>query len=191
MNAGPLTACLPEGDCPWVPRAIPPGGSRFSLGQRVLVHQHGGLDLSETHRYGFAGIKRIPHDCSDPRLHWASRVTGWSGFHRMVEIATLFRYPGGNPCSAEWVYGDDSLTPLDDGTPDWVATSRYAVGARVRFRWDCPHHLHYRHETALCAVVEAAHVDPGDWVCTFVAPGTGVYGAWRFMIVVNESEFIR
>ena len=175
-----LTQCLTEADCPYVPRAIPPGGSRFRLGQRVRV---------------------IPHDCSDPKLHWESRVTGWSDFHRMVDIATRWRWGdprGDNPCSAEWVYGDDSLTPLEGAGPDWADTSRYAPGARVRFRWDNREHLHYRDRTLLTGVVEAAHIHPGDWQCTFVVPGhlAGdkyrplVVPPWRFKIVVNESDFL-
>jgi hypothetical protein len=175
-------------------RIVIPG--RFQVGQRVLVHQSRGLDLSGTVEGGIAAIKVIPHDCSDPSLHWESRVLGWCDFHRCPIIATRVY---NNPCHAEWPYGADSLTPLDG--PDWTEVSTFKAGDTIRFAW--PHDVDFHRRVfhhplgkVLDWTLEAAHIEPGDWYVSTLVPGYRTAGGldappWPFKQVVNERDFIR
>ena len=150
----------------------------FKVGQLVLVHQSGGIDLSETGKYGFAGMKRVAHDCTRHE-HWVSRVLGWCDIQKCPMIATRVT---NNPNHCEWPYGSDSLEALD--IEDWVNVSQYKPGDYIRFVWDGG--VHYPKGTILESRIEIAHIEPGDWYVSFPVPD----GNWRFKRVVNEREFV-
>lgn len=169
------------------------GRIQWPLGLRVLVHQVvDRLDISQTVEKGFAGIKTILHACSDPSMHWESRIVGWSEHHGCPQIATRCRGERGNPNHAEWPYGGTSLKPITDGE-DWTSTSCYKVGDEVRIKLDqsAPgggeyegrkiHHV----GDVVDARLEAPHIEPGDWYLSFLVPD----GSWRFKRVVHESVF--
>jgi hypothetical protein len=172
-------------------RIVIPG--RFQVGQRVLVHQSRGLDLSGTVEGGIAAIKVIPHDCSDPSLHWESR----SGMVRLSRCPIIATRVGNNPCHAEWPYTADSLTPLDG--PDWTEVSTFKAGDKIRFAWPHDEDFHRRvfHHPlgkVLDWTLEAAHIEPGDWYVSTLVPGYRTAGGLDappspFKQVVNERDF--
>src|SRR4051812_19510790 len=103
---------------------------KFKLGQMVLVHQSRGVRLTPKGR-----VVSTPHCCDDPRSHWESRIVGWNDYQNMPQIATRCRGEGGNPCHAEWPYGEEVLEAIDD-EHDWTESSAWKVGDRVNVRLD-------------------------------------------------------
>lgn len=108
-------------------------------------------------------------------------MIGWSVLMGIPVIATD---ASKNPCHAGWPYNESSLSPL--GGPDWTDKSRYKPGDTLRFRWDGHNNLHYRDGTILDALIDIAHIEPGDWYVSFLVPD----GTWRFNVVVNERDFL-
>jgi hypothetical protein len=151
---------------------------RLWVGKRVLVHQSPGMSLTDE------GLVEHPHDCNDPNQHWESRVVGWNKFQHLPMIATSAKK---NPCHAEWTYTEESLTSLDG--EDWSDKSTFQPGNEIKFKWEGKDSLHYPDGSILDARIEVAHIEPGDWYCSFVVkPNTP--SEWRFMVVINEKEFL-
>ncbi len=144
----------------------------FEIGQRVLVHQSGGMTCINDVWHS------VPHNCSEPAQHWKSRVLSYDSYGRPV-IATSAEK---NPCHAEWPYTDDSLTELNDGTTDWVLQSSFTAGQIVHFTLDTST-PQYAAGTRLEAVLEVPHIEVGDWYVSFPTPD-----GWRFKMVVPESR---
>jgi len=174
---------------------------KFKLGQRVLVHQLGGLKSVEYEIKPIIGppethsrFEPIPHDCSDPKGHWVSRVIGWSDFHHMPKIATSTGTVSGkkNPNHCEWPYGEDCLTLLDEAQEypvekpwdekDWALSSSVKIGDTIQFVW--PNDIHFPKGDVVSGSVIVPHIESEDWYVGVVVPDE-----WLFHIVVNESEF--
>lgn len=159
---------------------------KFKLGQMVLVHQPGGI------RFTDEGMVPIPHCCSDPNSHWESRIVGWSEYHNMPEIATPCRGERGNPCHAEWPYGEDVLEAIEDEY-DWTEGSAHKVGDEVRIRLpeDIPQ---FKKGKVLEAKILAPHIEPEDWYVDFDVPrdwrNPKPGDTWRFSMVINEEDFV-
>lgn len=145
---------------------------KFKLGEKVLVHQSGGLkcvnDVWES----------IPHNCNDPSQHWESRVIGWSDFHNCPMIATR----GTNPNHAEWPYNEDALTHFDG--IDWATSSKYKPGQSIHFKMDDAGG-HYYNDTVVKAELIVPHINLCDWYVQFMVPA-----GWLFRRVVNEKDFL-
>jgi len=169
----------------------------IEMGQRVLVHQLGGLKSSDS---GWIGI---PHNCSDPKMHWVSRVVGWSDHHNTPIIATSTGTVSGkkNPNHCEWPYGEEHLTLLDESQEypiekpwdekDWAESSSVKIGDTIQFSW--PNDIHFSKGAVVSGNVIVPHIESGDWYVGVVIPDpktttqTSLTG-WTFHIVVNESE---
>jgi hypothetical protein len=188
----------------WQPPRLRPDielAGKFTVGQLVLVHESGGLDLTDTPKCGISGMRQIHHDCFK-HDHWISRVVGWNQFQRLPMIATRIRFPDGttgNPNNAEWTWTEDSLEPIK--IEDWAIHSTYKPGDKIVFEWnggdgyEPPKYLHYPAGTLLESVIEIAHIGRGDWYVSFPVKGHrtvdgGYVSDWRFKRVVNEREFI-
>lgn len=120
----------------------------------------------------------VPHNCSEPAQHWKSRLLGYDSYGRPVIATSAAK----NRCHASWPYTDDSLTALDDGTTDWVLQSNFRTGQTIFFTLDI-NTPQYQAGTRLEGLLEAPHIEPGDWYVSFPTPD-----GWRFKMVMPESQ---
>lgn len=150
----------------------------LQVGDRVLVHQ-GSLRIAN-------GIEEIFGDCSQ-HSHWQSRILSPSRtYEGHWDIATSAR---SNANYAEWTYGADRLTLIDDGS-DWTSNSQFSVGMKVvalNPMWDDPEkRLKFENGRKFCeATILTPHIEPGDWYLMFDAVGSEV-----FRKVVNEAAML-
>lgn len=164
-----------------------PQPGKFRLGQIVLVRQPGVDDRLDEYTNG--ELERF-RTSRQPR-GWVTRIVGWSSFHNSPRIALPCRGELGNPCHAEWPYGEDILEALE--ADDWTDGSAWCpeMEVRVILDSDIPQ---YPKGTIVNACIMAPHIEPEDWYVSFEVPNASYDsepgGTWLFHRVVNERDFL-
>ncbi len=145
--------------------------STFKFGQMVRVCRPSGFSIKE--------MKSLPHDHSDPKQHFNSRVMGWDFLGRIL-VATQIH---SNPHCSEWPWTEDMVTACEDDVADWVGMSPMNIGAKFLFTWELRGFDWNKAGDEVPGVIKAAHIKQGDWQIWYAKPD----GMW-ITRVLNESH---